>query len=167
MVEQMPISVDIARRARSCPPRSASPARPGRRRQSGRYSKRLRTMISIRSLRSAVQPPGRDDTDADRWRRSKEGRSRQVSERRQGQRAVKRPFAVEMLAGIQSGHPQLIVKRHGHADGDEVHVWMLDHFVRVGKSVGNSEMLGRFVCGFLPELSIRVVEVETARCSQL
>ena len=23
-------------------------------------------------------------------------------------------------------------------------------FVRVGKSVGNSEMLGRFVCGFLP-----------------
>ena len=26
---------------------------------------------------------------------------------------------------------------------------MLDHFVRVGKSVGNSEMLGRFVCGFL------------------
>src|ERR1700680_3556040 len=26
---------------------------------------------------------------------------------------------------------------------------MLDHFVRVGKSMGNSEMLGRFVCGFL------------------
>jgi hypothetical protein len=26
---------------------------------------------------------------------------------------------------------------------------MLDHFVRVGKRVGNSEMLGRFVCGFL------------------
>src|ERR1700723_153530 len=26
---------------------------------------------------------------------------------------------------------------------------MLDHFVRVGKSVGNSEMLGRLVCGFL------------------
>ena len=26
---------------------------------------------------------------------------------------------------------------------------MLDHFVRVGKSVGDSEMLGRFVCGFL------------------
>jgi len=24
---------------------------------------------------------------------------------------------------------------------------MLDHFVRVGKSVGNPEMLGRFVCG--------------------
>ena len=61
----------------------------------------------------------------------------------------KRPFAVEMLAGIQSGHPQLMVKRHPHADRDEVHVWMLDHFVRVGKSVGNSEMLGRFVRGFL------------------
>jgi hypothetical protein len=30
-----------------------SPARPRRRRQSGRYSKRLRTMISVRSLRSA------------------------------------------------------------------------------------------------------------------
>src|ERR1700720_5007177 len=53
----------------------------------------------------------------------------------------KRPFAVEMLAGIQSGHPQLMVKRDPHADRDEVHVWMLDHFVRVGKSVGNSEML--------------------------
>jgi hypothetical protein len=26
---------------------------------------------------------------------------------------------------------------------------MLDHFVRVGKSVVNPEMLGRFVCGFL------------------
>jgi hypothetical protein len=26
---------------------------------------------------------------------------------------------------------------------------MLDHFVRVGKSVGNPEMLGRFVCRFL------------------
>jgi hypothetical protein len=26
---------------------------------------------------------------------------------------------------------------------------MLDHFVRVGKSVGNPEMLGRFVCSFL------------------
>src|SRR6266576_6892055 len=61
----------------------------------------------------------------------------------------KRPFAVEMLAGIQSGHPQLMVKRHPHADRDEVHVGMLDHFVRVGKSVGNSEMLGRFVCDFL------------------
>src|SRR6202521_2055126 len=61
----------------------------------------------------------------------------------------KRPFAVEMLAGIQSSHPQLMVRRHPHADRDEVHVWMLDHFVRVGKSVGNSEMLGRFVCGFL------------------
>ena len=31
---------------------------------------------------------GRDDTDADRWRRLGEGRSRQVSERRQGERAV-------------------------------------------------------------------------------
>jgi len=61
----------------------------------------------------------------------------------------KRPFAVEMLAGIQSGHPELMVKRHSHADRDEVHVGMLDHFVRVGKSVRNSEMLGRFVCGFL------------------
>ena len=61
----------------------------------------------------------------------------------------KRPFAEEMLAGIQSGHPQLMVKRHPHADQDEVHVGMLDHFVRVGKSVGNPEMLGRFVCGFL------------------
>src|SRR5260370_3980612 len=61
----------------------------------------------------------------------------------------KRPFAVEMLAGIQSGHPQLMVKRHPHADRDEVHVGMLDHFVRVGKSVGNPEMLGCFVCGFL------------------
>src|ERR1700739_2689062 len=27
---------------------------------------------------------------------------------------------------------------------------MLNHLVWVGKSVGNSEMLGRFVCGFLP-----------------
>jgi hypothetical protein len=61
----------------------------------------------------------------------------------------KRPFAVEMLAGIQSSHPQLMVKRHPHADRDEVHVRMLDHFVRVGKSVGNSEMPGCFVCGFL------------------
>src|SRR3984893_18127847 len=61
----------------------------------------------------------------------------------------KRPFAVEMLAGIQSGNPQLMVRQYAHADRDEVHVWMLDHFVRVGKSVGNSEMLGRFVCGFL------------------
>src|SRR5712671_2853440 len=61
----------------------------------------------------------------------------------------KRPFAVEMLAGIQSSHPQLMVKRYPHADRDDVHVGMLDHFVRVGKSVGNSEMLGRFVCGFL------------------
>src|ERR1700736_5664804 len=61
----------------------------------------------------------------------------------------KRPFAVEMLAGIQSGHSQLMVKRHPHADSDEVHVGMLGHFVRVGKSVRNSEMLGRFVCGFL------------------
>src|SRR6202011_2288014 len=61
----------------------------------------------------------------------------------------KRPFAVEMPAGIQSSHPQLMVKRHPHADRDEVHVWMLEHFVRVGKSVGNSKMLGRFVCGFL------------------
>jgi hypothetical protein len=26
---------------------------------------------------------------------------------------------------------------------------MLEHFVRVGKSVGKSEMLGRFICGFL------------------
>src|SRR5882762_367191 len=61
----------------------------------------------------------------------------------------KRPFTVEMLTGIQGGHPQLMVRRHAHADRDEVHVWMLDHFVRVGKSVGNSEVLGRFVCGFL------------------
>src|SRR6267142_2058072 len=41
------------------------------------------------------------------------------------------------------------VKRHPHAERDQVHVWMLDYFVRVGKSVGNSEMLGRFACGFL------------------
>src|SRR4029077_2874808 len=54
-----------------------------------------------------------------------------------------------MLAGAQSRHPQLMVKRHPHADRDEVHVRMLDHFVSVGKSMGNSEMLGRFVCGFL------------------
>src|SRR6266403_556003 len=61
----------------------------------------------------------------------------------------KRPFAVEMLAGIQSSHPQLMVKRHPNADRDEVHIGMLEHFVRVGKSVGNSELLSRFVCGFL------------------
>src|SRR5271155_2802932 len=61
----------------------------------------------------------------------------------------KRPVAVEMLAGIQSSHPQMLVKRHPHADRDEVDVGMLDHLVRVGKSVGNSEMLGRFVCSFL------------------
>ena len=54
-----------------------------------------------------------------------------------------------MLAGIQSSHPQLMMKRHPHADRDEVHVGMLDHFVRVGKSMGNSEMLGRLVCRFL------------------
>jgi hypothetical protein len=56
----------------------------------------------------------------------------------------KRPFAVKMLAGIQSSHPQLMVKRHPHADRDEVHVRMLDHFERVGKSVGNPEMLWPF-----------------------
>jgi len=39
-----------------------------------------------------------------------------------------------MLAGIQSGHPHLMVERHAHADRDEVHVGMLDHFVRVGNS---------------------------------
>src|ERR1700693_148174 len=61
----------------------------------------------------------------------------------------KRPFAEQMRAGIQSGHPQLMVKRHPHADRGKVHVAMLDHFVRVGKSMGNPEMLGRFVCGFL------------------
>src|SRR5258708_5036144 len=61
----------------------------------------------------------------------------------------KRPFAVKMLASIQSGRTQLMVERHAHADRDEVYVGMLDHFVRVGKSVGNSEMLSRFVCGFL------------------
>src|SRR5882762_10312570 len=61
----------------------------------------------------------------------------------------KRPFAIKMLAGIQSSHPQLMVKRHPHADRDKVHVGMLDHIVRVGKSVGNSEMLGRFFGGFL------------------
>jgi hypothetical protein len=58
----------------------------------------------------------------------------------------KRPFAVKMLAGIQSGHPHLIVKGHPHADTDEVHVGMPNHFVRVGKTVENREMLGRFVC---------------------
>jgi hypothetical protein len=54
-----------------------------------------------------------------------------------------------MFAGIQSGHPQLMVKRHPHSDRDEVHVGMLDHFLRVGKSVGNPKMFGRFVCSFL------------------
>src|SRR5271169_5368147 len=53
-----------------------------------------------------------------------------------------RPFAKKMLAGIQSGHTHLMVERHAHADRDEVHVGMLDHFVRVGKSAGNPEMLG-------------------------
>src|SRR5258708_25269510 len=61
----------------------------------------------------------------------------------------KRPFAVEMLAVIQSSHTQLMVKRHPHANRDRVHVWMTEHFVRVGKSMGNPEMLGSFVCGFL------------------
>jgi hypothetical protein len=28
----------------------------------------------------------------------------------------KRPFTVEMLAGIQSSHTQLTMKRHPHAD---------------------------------------------------
>jgi hypothetical protein len=42
----------------------------------------------------------------------------------------KRPFAGEMLAGIQSSHPQLTVKRHPHTDSDEVHVRTLKHFVR-------------------------------------
>jgi hypothetical protein len=46
-----------------------------------------------------------------------------------------------MLAGIQSGHPQLMVKRHPHADRDEVHVGMLDHFARVGKGMGNPKCL--------------------------
>jgi hypothetical protein len=54
-----------------------------------------------------------------------------------------------MLAGIQGGHPHSMVKRHPYADRDEVNVGMLDHFLRVGKSVRKSEMLGRFVCGFL------------------
>jgi hypothetical protein len=35
------------------------------------------------------------------------------------------------------------------ADRDEVHLWMLDHFVRVSKRVGNSEMFGCFVSRFL------------------
>jgi hypothetical protein len=48
----------------------------------------------------------------------------------------KRPFAVEVLAGIQSSHTQLMVKRHPHADRDEVYVWMLDHLARVGKGWG-------------------------------
>src|ERR1700739_1042083 len=65
-------------------------------------------------------------------------------------RGRKRPFAVEMLPGIQSSHPQMMVKRYPHADRDKVHVWMLEHFERVGKIMGNSEMLGRFGCGFLP-----------------
>jgi hypothetical protein len=55
-----------------------------------------------------------------------------------------------MLAGVQSGHPHLMVEGHAHADRDEIHVGMLDHFVRVGESAGNPEMLGRFVGGFLP-----------------
>src|ERR1700736_5719774 len=42
-----------------------------------------------------------------------------------------------------------MVKRHTHADRDEAHVGMLDHFSRASKSVGNPEMLGRFLCGFL------------------
>jgi hypothetical protein len=54
-----------------------------------------------------------------------------------------------MFAGVHGGHPQLMVRRDTHADRDEVHVRMLDHFVGIGKSVGNSEMLGRFVRGFL------------------
>ena len=41
----------------------------------------------------------------------------------------KRPFAVEMLTGIQSSHSQLMMKRHSHADRDEVDVGMLDHFL--------------------------------------
>src|ERR1700730_5689457 len=77
----------------------------------------------------------------------------------------KRPFAVKMLAGIQSGHPQLMVRRHPHADRDEVHVGMLDHFVRVGKSVGNTEMLGRFVCGFLAARADRR-DLELRKCAQ-
>src|SRR5258708_15432390 len=69
----------------------------------------------------------------------------------------KRPFGEEMLAGIQSGHPHLMVKRYADADRDEVHVGMLDHFIRVGKSVGDAEMLGRFVGSFLPARADRVI----------
>lgn len=57
----------------------------------------------------------------------------------------KRRFAIEMLAGVQSGHPQLMVKRHSHADRDEVHVGMLNHFARAGNGMGSPEMLDRFV----------------------
>jgi hypothetical protein len=46
-----------------------------------------------------------------------------------------------MLAGIQSGHPQLMVKRHSHADRDEVHVGMLDHFVRSAKALETPKCL--------------------------
>ena len=44
----------------------------------------------------------------------------------------KRPFAVEMLAGIQSSYPQLMMKRHPHADRDKVDVGAL---VQIGKGV--------------------------------
>jgi hypothetical protein len=53
----------------------------------------------------------------------------------------KRPFAVEMLAAILNADPQQMVQRHPHADSGEVHVGMLDHFVRVGKAWGNPKCL--------------------------
>ncbi len=40
---------------------------------------------------------------------------------------------------------------------------MLGHFVRVTESVGNSEMLGRFVCGFLAARADRR-DLERANC---
>jgi hypothetical protein len=77
----------------------------------------------------------------------------------------KQRFAVEMPAGIQSSHSKLMVKKHPHADRDEVHVGMLDHFVRVGKSVGNPEMPGRLVCGFLAARADRS-DLELRKCAQ-
>ena len=58
-----------------------------------------------------------------------------------------RPFAEEVLAGVQRGHPHL--KRHAYADGDQVHVTVIDHLGRIGECERNPEVFGRLVRSFL------------------
>ena len=54
-----------------------------------------------------------------------------------------------MLAGVQSRHPHLMVKRHAHADRDQVHVTVIDHLGGIGKGEWNAEVFRSLVRGFL------------------